>query len=394
MELESRQTTAMRGIRRPLVKWSLVAVGALLFLHLAGGWYFSGQIYSSALEPDPSTTDFDIPVIATDRLSITLSTVDGPEELAVPGTWGLAWENGYGQLTELITTSEEAAQWRLDLVSGTLPRAGDLVDLDVRAFPGDPMEAHGIAFANVTYPSSLGENPSWFIEGDQATWVVLIYGNGLTRRDVLKPLPVIVENGYPVLVMTYRNHPQAPADPSGRLQYGLTEWQDVEAAVEYAIREGAEDVVLVGYSMGGGIATNFLFESPLASRVRGLILDAPMLDLGAAVDLGAENRSLPLIGLPIPRTLTATAKWIAGRRYDLDWGGLDYLERVDDLDVPILLFHGADDDIVPVKTSDALAMLRPDLVTYHRVEMAQHLESWNLNPAEYERLLAEFLGGL
>lgn len=395
MELEPRlETNRLRRYRRPLIKWSVIAFGALLFLHLAGGWYFSGQIYSSALEPDPTTTDFDIEVIASDQLSITLSTVDGPEELAVPGTWGLAWENGYGQLTELVATGEETAQWQLDLVAGTLPRAGDLVDLDVRAFPGDPMQAHGISFTNVMFTSSLGENPSWFIEGDQATWVVLIHGNGLTRRDVLKPLPAIVEGGYPALVMTYRNHPQAPADPSGRLQYGLTEWQDVEGAVEYAITEGAEDVVLVGYSMGGGIATNFLYESPLAVRVRGLILDAPLLDLSAAIDVGAANRSLPLIGLPIPGTLTSTAKWIAGWRYDVNWEDLDYLERADELQVPILLFHGTDDDIVPAKTSDELAALRPDLVTYHRIENAQHLESWNLDPVEYERLLTEFLAGL
>ena len=55
---------------------------------------------------------------------------------------------------------------------------------------------------------------------------------------------------------------------------------------------------------------------------------------------------------------------------------------------------GAEDDIVPVETSDALAELLPGLVTYHRVEAAQHLESWNLGPAEYEQLLAQFLSGL
>jgi pimeloyl-ACP methyl ester carboxylesterase len=119
-----------------------------------------------------------------------------------------------------------------------------------------------------------------------------------------------------------------------------------------------------------------------------------MLDLGAAVDLGAENRSLPLIGLPIPDTLTATAKWIAGVRYDLEWGRLDYLDEANEIDVPILLFHGAEDDIVPVETSDALAELRPGLVTYHRVDDAKHLESWNLDRSRYEQLLIDFLAGL
>jgi alpha-beta hydrolase superfamily lysophospholipase len=391
MEFTSRSVAErLRRYRRPL-RWVAGISAVLLVLHLAGGWYFSSQIYSSALEPDPSTTDLETPVLAIDSESITLATDDGPDELAIPAVWGLAWENGYGQLTELIATGGEEATWRLRVIVGSAPQPGDLTDLDVRTFPDDPLVAHGIAFTDVTYTSGLGDNPAWYIEGDRPTWVVLVHGNGLTRRDVLKPLPTIVGAGYPALVITYRNHPLAPEDPSGRLQYGLTEWADVEAAVDYAITEGAEDVVLVGYSMGGGIVTNFLYESPLATRVRGIVLDAPMLDLSAAVDLGADDRSLPLIGLPIPGTLTATAKWIAGWRYDVEWGNLDYLERADEIDVPILLFHGADDDIVPVGTSDELASLRPDLVTYQRVEGAQHLESWNLDPAEYERLLGQFL---
>jgi pimeloyl-ACP methyl ester carboxylesterase len=379
--------------RRPFF-WLMVLFAVLLLFHIGGGWYFSGEIYSSALEPSPNTFDFDIPVLATGGGTVTLSTVDGPSELETPGVWGLAWADGYGRLTELVATDDESAEWRLESASGASPGTGSLVDLDGRAFAGDPMEAHGIGFTDVTYRSSLGDNPAWFIEGEATTWVVLVHGNGLTRRDMLKSLPVIVANGNPALVITYRNHALAPADPSGRLQYGLSEWEDLEAAVDYALTAGAGDVVLVGYSMGGGIVTNFLYESPLASRVRGVVLDSPMLDLSAAVDLGASNRSLPVIGLPIPSTLTATAKLLAGWRYDVDWGRLDYLDRADEIRVPILLFHGIEDDIVPVETSDALAEMLPGLVTYHRVDSAKHLESWNLDSAAYEKLLGEFLAGL
>lgn len=380
--------------RRSLVRWLSVIGGLILFFHLIGGWYFSGQIYSSALEPDPTTTDLDIPVIAVGGSSITLSTTDGPEELLMPGVWGLEWPNGYGQLQVLLSTAEESVEWDLEILTGTAPEPGDLAGLDVKAYPGDPLLAHGIPFTGVTYASSLGENPAWLVDGVDPVWVILVHGNGLTRRDVLKTLPPIVEAGYPALVITYRNHPLAPPDPSGRLQYGLTEWEDLEAAVEFALAEGAEDVVLVGYSMGGGIVVNFLHESRLADRVRGVVLDAPMLDLGAAVDLGAENRSLPLVGLPIPNTLTAAAKWLAGVRYDVDWNRLDYLETAGGIEVPVLLFHGAEDDIVPVETSDALAERLTETVDYHRVETAQHLESWNLDPADYQRLLGEFLAGL
>ncbi|MDH3539887.1 MAG: hypothetical protein OEP52_07830, partial [Acidimicrobiia bacterium] len=88
-------------------KWTAVVVGVVLVFHLAGGWYFSGEIYSSALEPDPSSADFHIPVIALGATTVTLSTEDGPDELRVPGVWGLDWPAGYGRLTELITTGDE-----------------------------------------------------------------------------------------------------------------------------------------------------------------------------------------------------------------------------------------------------------------------------------------------
>ncbi|MCK4828870.1 alpha/beta hydrolase, partial [bacterium] len=66
---------------------------------------------------------------------------------------------------------------------------------------------------------------------------------------------------------------------------GLTEWKDLEGAAKYAAERGAEKLILVGYSMGGAIVTNFLYRSPLAGKVLGAILDAPMLDLNATIDL-------------------------------------------------------------------------------------------------------------
>jgi pimeloyl-ACP methyl ester carboxylesterase len=381
-------------LRRPVVKWTAIVAAVLVLFHLAGGWYFSGQIRSSGLEPDPASADFDIPVIDFEAGVVVLDATGGPDELRLPGIWGLEWPGGYGQLRDLQAETDDTVRWTLDVLVGSPPGPGELAHHEVRAFPSDPAQAHGLVFEEVGYPSELGPMPAWLIPGNDPTWVILVHGNGLTRRDVLKPLPLITGTGHPALAITYRNHPLAPPDPSGFLQYGLTEWRDLDAAVRFALDNGAEDVVLFGYSMGGGVVVNFMYESPLRDRVQGLVLDAPMLDFSAAVDLGAENRSLPVVGLPIPDTLTATAKWFAGVRFDVPWGDLDYLERADELDVPILLFHGEDDDIVPVDTSDALAERRPDLVTYIRVGSAPHIGSWNLDPARYEQSLAAFLAGL
>ena len=96
---------------------------------------------------------------------------------------------------------------------------------------------------------------------------------------------------------------------------------------------------------------------PLVDRVVGIIWDSPMLDFEATVDLAADRRNLPGF-------LTAVAKRITGYRFDVDWGELDYLKRTGDIPAPVLLFHGAADEKVPVSVSTTLAERLPDLVTY------------------------------
>ncbi len=186
------------------------------------------------------------------------------------------------------------------------------------------------------------------------------------------------------MVITYRNDVEAPASADGFYRYGQTEWRDLEAAADYAIQHGADELVLVGYSMGGAIVTNFLFESPLAERVRAVIFDAPMLDFGAIFDREAGERGLPGV-------LTAVSKLIVGFRFDVDWDELNYLKRADELAVPILLFHGDDDPTVPVSTSDALAEARPDIVTYVRAAGVGHVRSWNADATAYEASVRGFL---
>ena len=97
-------------------------------------------------------------------------------------------------------------------------------------------------------------------------------------------------------------------------------------------------------------------------------------DFGRAVDLGASKQRLPLVGLPLPQSLTDVAKWIAGYRYGVDWTSLDYLEGAARIHAPILLFQGSEDQTVPPATSDELARIARG-VTYVRVRGADHLDS-------------------
>ncbi|MEE8370268.1 MAG: alpha/beta hydrolase [Dehalococcoidia bacterium] len=365
----------------------MVAIAALA----GGGWYYANLLKDGALVPDHDPDKLDLRVIALTDGVVTLgvtSEAEGDGDWQKDGVFGLAGENGYGQVGAILEIDDDLVVREFFAIDvDGIPVVGDPVRLDSFAFPGDPLQAFSIGFEDVTFPSQLGDLSAWFVDGPRDTWVIFVHGKGAERREGLRALPTISELGFPSLLITYRNDEGAPASSDGYYRYGQTEWKDLEAAAEYAVRQGADELIIVGYSMGGAIAISFLYESPLAERVAAVILDSPVLDFGATVDVEARQRGIP--GL-----LTAVAKRIAGLRFDIDWDDLNYLSRADELSAPILLFHGDADETVPVRTSDTLAESRPDIVTYIRVEGADHVRAWNADPAAYESALRDFLAAV
>lgn len=368
----------------------LATGAALTVLALAGGgWHFSNTLRADALTPQRDSPQYDLEVVGLEQGTVTLratpqSSPDGA--WTKDGIWGLEWEGGYTQVGAIRSLRDREVVREL-LPMGGVPAIGARVHMDSFAFPGDPRQAFGLDFEEVSFSSPLGTMPAWSLPGTEDTWVIFVHGRGATRREALRLLPTMAALGLPSLVITYRNDEEAPASPTGRYDFGLTEWEDLEGAVRYAIEHGARDVVLVGYSMGGGIVTSFLYRSPLAERVDSVVLDAPMLVFGATIDLAAHRRN-------IPGPLTTTAKTLARLRFGVDWEALDYLKDAERLTAPILLFHGDDDPTVPIATSEALAKSRPDLVTYVRVPGATHVRSWSMDPASYDRAVGDFLKGV
>lgn len=281
----------------------------------------------------------------------------------------------------------------IDRDEGERPSPSTPGDLTGRAGP--------LLFSEVTYPCGETDDarcPAWFVPreegapGDGTTWAVLLHGRGSTRAEPLHGLAGAVRAGLPALDITYRNDEGAPEDPSGFYRYGETEWRDLLRAIGYAKEQGARDVVLFGYSMGGAIIASYLRHGPETLPVRGVVLDAPMLDFGRTVDFGASHRSLPILGLPIPGALVGTAKAIAGRRFDIPWHALNYVDD-DWLEGSALLFHGTADRTVPMATSKEFAARQGKDVKLV-VTSGGHVGSWKADPGAYDRALDDYLASL
>ena len=355
----------------------VVVLGALVSVSWA--WLHSNQIRSEFLVPRADDRPYRAEVFATPPGRIVLPPFD---ELSRQGIWGFETEDGYTQLTSIDRSGEAEMIWNTTAYGdGVAP--GEMGRVDVDAFPGDPLVAHGLGFQDERAPGDLGPHPVWFIDGRRSTWVVIAHGRGTDRLgQSLRIIPRLVEEGFPVLVVTYRDDVGAPPSPSGLRNWGLTEWRDLDAALLFAEREGARDYILYGYDLGAEVVSMLLHESERVGAVRGVIFDSPVLDFEAFVD---HNTGW------IPGPIGALGKQFARIRFGTEWAELDQLERSDQFDVPILAIHGAADESVPIAITEQFAAANPNTVEVLRIERAAHGDAWNIATDRYEEAVVDFV---
>jgi uncharacterized protein len=360
-------------------RW-LAAAGVVLAAGLAIGvalsWHFSDRV----LVPDHSSwlKDVKVEALPPGRIVLTRS-----EETERPGTYGLDWLGGHAIVGPIVGEDDDTVTRRLRGVRGYLAPEME-VGVEANVFSGDPGQAFGIPFADVDVESELGPMPAWSIPGKGDTWAIVVHGINGTPQVGLRIVPGLHRAGLPTLVITYREDLGTPPSPDGFHHMGLTEWRDLQAAARYALDHGARRLVLAGYSMGGALVTQFMQHSSLAPRVSGLVLDAPALDWQRILEFNATEMGLPgFLALPV--------EWAIGARIDVDWDDLNALQHPEDFQLPILLFHGDDDKVIPISTSEDFAAELPRWVTYHSAPEAGHVEAWNVDPGLYERRLSAFL---
>ena len=386
--VRNRPVYEKRPLWRVIVYWLLAAT---LLLHVAGGWYFADQLRVDALLPAEDDPGSDASITEVGGGTVGLRALEGQDpDLTAAGIVGLDWGTGYGHLRDVLSEGEGTVTRSITRLDGDPPEAGMSADLDGAAFPDDPDRAFGLGYDDVDFPTPLGPMDAWEILAPSSLWVIHVHGLGASRQEALRAVRPIAESRFPQLVITYRNDPGQPADPSGYYGYGQTEWEDVAGAVDYAASRGAERVVLMGYSTGAAHILSYLYRTS-ETPVMAAVFDSPNIDFEETVNLGASQRDLPLVGLPLPGTLVWTAKKMSSMRFGVDWGMTDYVGQADQLRVPVLIFHGTEDESVPLATSQALFAARSDLVRLAIVPGAGHVRSWNLSPEPYERRLTEFV---
>ncbi|MFJ8770010.1 alpha/beta hydrolase [Streptomyces clavifer] len=305
-----------------------------------------------------------------------------------PGTYGLAGRGVHAVVGPVTGTAPEGSA---DTVLRSLERVnrgslqrGAKVRMTPELHTGDPLGALGLAHKEVEIPGELGFLPAWFVPGARDTWVITVHGLGTTREHPLNVLGFLHDQQFPVLDLAYRGDEGAPRSPGGLSHLGESEWRDLDAAIRYAVRYGAENVIVHGWSSGAAMALHAAVNSALRDRVSGLVLDSPVMDWVTTLRALATARGVPAALLPL-------AVRAAQGRTGLHGAPLLDTSLPTALHAPTLIFHGPDDTLAPWQPSRELAARRPDLVTLHSVPQAPHAAMWNADPAGYEEALRRFL---
>ncbi|MFF5978122.1 alpha/beta hydrolase [Streptomyces olindensis] len=304
-----------------------------------------------------------------------------------PGRYGLSGDGSHAVVGPVLADAPHTADTvvrRLERVTHGTLRPGDKAWLTPNVYVGDPGSALGLEHTDVEIPGELGTLPAWFVPGARDTWVIAAHGLGTTREIAMNVMEFLHRNRFPVLALAYRGDLGAPRPPDGLNHLGETEWRDLDAAIRHAVRHGARQVVLHGWSTGATMALRAAEHSELRDRVSGLVLDSPVLSWETTLRALAAARRTP--GALLPLAVRA-AQGRTGLYGDRATGAAPY----DGVRVPALLFHGPDDTVAPWRLSRRLAGARPDMVALHTVRGASHGAMWNADPEAYEEALRRFL---
>jgi hypothetical protein len=219
----------------------------------------------------------------------------------------------------------------------------------------------------VTLTSSDGEKLiAWYVpaRGDKPI-VIYFQGNaeGLSAR--VHRFTWLTEDGTGLLALAYRGFGGSTGSPS---EQGLI--RDANAAYDFVRAQyAAKRIVLFGESLGTGVAVALASEHEIGA----LILDAPFT---SAAEVGAAHYPF------------APVRWLLKDKFHSD-------ERIGRVSTPLLVLHGEQDRIVPIRFGEKLFALAREPKRFVRFPQGGHVNLDDFGAAKViKKFLADYDGAV
>jgi pimeloyl-ACP methyl ester carboxylesterase len=208
----------------------------------------------------------------------------------------------------------------------------------------------------------------------QGKLIVLAHGLRASWHEVAGLGRDLHRRGYDVLLFDFRGHGRS--DPS-RITMGRRERNDIRAVLAWAKSQGfhPERIGWVGFSMG---ASTVLMEGAENHELCAAVIDSPFGNLPEVLDdqLALHSRLPRFFN---PGILTAASLAFGVRTDDL----VPIRSARKWADRPLLLIHGEDDSIVPVRQARQLARAAGPLCQSVVLPGVEHVQAYRSNPHAY-----------
>ena len=225
-----------------------------------------------------------------------------------------------------------------------------------------------------------------FPEEKSEKTIVICHGFQWNRGGSLKYALLFLKRGWNVLIYDHTRCGESQGRFTTMGYYESEDLIDVLDEVERRFYKGCK-IATLGESMG---AATVLLHMAKDKRVAFTIADCPYASLENQLTYRLKVQfHLPAFPiLPI-------ASWYIHHKVGLYVSEISPMDRIKEAGgvekIPLLLIHGLEDDYIPYQESERIRDVKKGTVVFYLCKGAKHAKSWITDPAEYDRVVGNFL---
>ena len=233
-------------------------------------------------------------------------------------------------------------------------------------------QKHNLNYQDVWIDVREDKIHGWWIQAQQKSAPVLLYfhGNGSNNGDLVDLALIFHKLGLSVLLIDYRGYGKSSLIfPNEKRLY-----EDAEAAWQYLTdiqKIEPNKIITYGHSLGGAIAIELATKHP---EMGGLITEGTFTSIKSMA-----KHSYPLDIFPLELLIT--------QRFDS-------INKIESLQVPLLMFHGTEDEIIPISMAKELYAAAPQPKQLAIVPNANHSNLDLVGGQQYLLSLRQFINSI
>ena len=223
----------------------------------------------------------------------------------------------------------------------------------------------------------------WYVGTENGATVILVHGLGGNRAQLLDDAALLVANGYGVLLLDLRNSGESEGDLT---TLGYLEALDVGGALDFVEAQpnsDAEQVGLLGHSMGGATAILAAARYP---QIKAVVAESTF----TSVEDNVSDSLKALTGLP-PFPFAPLVTWFGEREAGIDIGQVSPLDAIGSISPrAVMIVHGELDEVISAENAPRLYAAAGEPKELYVIPGAGHAGLPQAQPEEYRQRIVGF----